>query len=956
MMRHKTAAALFVSMLLLLAGAGDRSIRAAADQRPIALEDILAWRAIAEAELSPDGQWLGYRESPIEGDSDVVIRETHGSREYRHSAGEWSSRGGDAMEFSKDSKWARVTVAPSRSEAARLEKQKKTLENNILLVDLSNGATTEVPRVKRAAFAGERAGWVALHRYAAEAAAGKEKPKGSDLLLRELATGAVLTVGNVSEFAFDKGGRYLAWTVDTPDSEGNGIQLRDLETGVTTALDSGKASYERPTWTDKGDGLAVLRGEKHEEFEDRLYSVVGFTGFGGPLRTTRFDPVSSSEFPAGMTISPKRSPQWTEDLSALVFGIHEAVKKEHDAPAAKEAQAGETKESEATDSTEEEKPDLVLWHWLDPRLQSRQQVQAERDRDFSYLSVYRVENRTFVRLADDEVREVTPAPHDRWAIGRDHRAYELDGNLDGRQYEDVYAIDMQTGGRRRILDRSRWAYDASPDGTRFLYYTDGDFYAYSMTTGTARNLTARAPVSFVNTEDDHNVVKPPVRPVGWAADGRSVLLSDNYDVWQVPVEDGPAVNLTQDGRPDAIRYRRRFVLDPDEKGIDVSRPQYFQAYGEWTKKAGIVRLVPGRAGAERLVWGDAVFSRLLKAEKADVFAYTRETYKDAPDFHVTDAGFSMDTTITDVDPRQKNFLWSSGSTLVDYKSAKGDRLQAALFLPSNYDKGKSYPTIVYIYERLSQGLNAYTRPTANGFNKSVYTSNGYAVLMPDIRYRVNDPGMSAVWCVLPALEAAIATGVVDPAHVGLHGHSWGGYQTAFLVTQTDKFAAAVAGAPLTDMISMYSLIYKNTGGTNQAIFESSQGRFKGGYWDNWEAYVRNSPIAFAKNVTTPLMILHNDKDGAVDFTQGVEYFNTLRRLKKPVVMLEYTGENHGLRKPANQKDYTVRMKAFFDHYLKGASAPDWLAEGVPYLKMEELLKEQAGRPEAKKKTTTEGGR
>ena len=186
----------------------------------------------------------------------------------------------------------------------------------------------------------------------------------------------------------------------------------------------------------------------------------------------------------------------------------------------------------------------------------------------------------------------------------------------------------------------------------------------------------------------------------------------------------------------------------------------------------------------------------------------------------------------------------------------------------------------------------------------------------------------------------MATGVVDPKHIGLQGHSWGGYQTAFTVTQTDLFAAAIAGAPLTNMVSMYSLIYKNSGGTNQAIFESSQGRFFGGYWDNWEAYVRNSPVNFAKNVKTPLIILHNDQDGAVDFTQGVEYYNTLRRLGKPVVMLEYPGENHGLAKPANQQDYTVRMKEFFDHYLMGKPAPDWWTKGVPRLEMEDHIKQR----------------
>jgi dipeptidyl aminopeptidase/acylaminoacyl peptidase len=200
--------------------------------------------------------------------------------------------------------------------------------------------------------------------------------------------------------------------------------------------------------------------------------------------------------------------------------------------------------------------------------------------------------------------------------------------------------------------------------------------------------------------------------------------------------------------------------------------------------------------------------------------------------------------------------------------------------------------------------------------------------------------MSAVACVVPAVKAAIAAGVVDPQRVGLQGHSWGGYQTAFLVTQTDIFHAAVAGAPLTDMVSMYSLIYRNTGGTNQAIFESSQGRFAGGYWDNTEAYIRNSPVYHAKNVKTPLMILANDKDGAVDQTQGIEYFNTLRRLDKPVILLEYKGENHGLRLPKNMKDYTTRMREFFDHYLMDKPAPKWMEDGIPLLQMKDHLTER----------------
>jgi dipeptidyl aminopeptidase/acylaminoacyl peptidase len=450
-------------------------------------------------------------------------------------------------------------------------------------------------------------------------------------------------------------------------------------------------------------------------------------------------------------------------------------------------------------------------------------------------------------------------------------------------------------------------------------------------------------------DNDVNVVKPPTPSLGWSKDGQYVLLSDGWDIWRISARDGSSVNLTVNGKKDKIRYRQRFRLDPDEKGIDLDQPQYFGVYGEWTKKAGIAMLEPGKPGVKMLQWGDARYNTLLKAKNADTYLYTRETVKESPDYYLTGKTLENAQKVTDINPQQKDYLWTSGVRIIDYTSTRGEKLQAALYLPANYDPAKKYPAMVEIYEKMSQNANAYPQPTFNGFSIAAYTSNGYAVIEPDIVYKVNDPGVSAVACVVPAVKAAIATGVVDAAKVGIHGHSWGGYQTAFLVTQTDTFHAAVAGAPLTDMIGMYSLIYRNTGGTNQAIFESSQGRFFGGYWDNLEAYQRNSPVYHAKNVHTPLMILHNDKDGAVDQTQGIEYFNTLRRLQKPVILLEYKGENHGLRKPENMKDYTVRMKEYFDYYLMDKPAPKWLLDGIPLLKMKDHLEERTkeiGKPSA----------
>ena len=938
---------------------------AASGTKPMELKDILGWKRIQTPVVSPDGQWLAYVLAPNEGDSDVIVRNIKDAKDSKYAIGELPAGPGGFgpvtaantpnLAFSEDSKFVAFTVYPTQKDAKRLKKDRKPATNKVTLVELATGKKTEFERTRRFAFNGKRGGWLAVLRAPAEG----QKWQGSDLLLTELATGDQLNIGNTSEFAFDKKGDWMAFAIDAQDMVGNGVQLRNMSTGSVMPLDSAKAVYKSLTWTEAGDGLAVLRGVEDKAFEDKLYTAIGFTSINGtaPVKTL-FDPKKDTAFPTGMTISPNRPASWTKDLSTLMFGIHEVkVKKKKDEEKKDDpAPAPAAWPTPPPPADDKERADLVLWHWLDKRLQPQQQVQEQMDKNFSYTSIYRVADRKFLRLADDTLRQVAiPEPH-AWGIGTDVSKYELQGSLNGQRYSDIYAVNLATGERKLLLEKTRYYYGASPDGRKIAYYDDGHFFVKDIATGEVRNVTKPVTAAvFWNQEDDHNIAKPPTQFLGWSKDSASILISDNWDLWTAPWNGKPS-NLTVNGKKDKIRYRTRFRLDPEEKGVDFSIPVYVGTYGEWTKKGGIARLDPGAKTPKQLLWDDAMFNTLVKSRNSDMYFYTRETGTEYPDFLLaSNPSLEAATKVTDANPQQKDRAWTTGVKLIDYTSTKGDKLQGALYLPANYEPGKKYPTVVYIYEKLSQGANAYAQPTSNGFNKSVYTSNGYAVFMPDITYKLNDPGMSAVWCILPGLDAAIATGVVDAEKVGLHGHSWGGYQTAFMVTQTDKFKAAIAGAPLTDMISMYSSIYWNTGSANQPIFESSQGRFTSSYLDNMDAYVRNSPIFHAMKVKTPLIILHNDKDGAVDFTQGIEYYNTLRRLQKEVILLQYKGENHGLRVPANQKDYTVRMKEFFDHHLKGAPAPAWMKEGVPHLKVKDHLDERNPEPAAPTPATVRSG-
>jgi dipeptidyl aminopeptidase/acylaminoacyl peptidase len=723
-----------------------------------------------------------------------------------------------------------------------------------------------------------------------------------------------------------------------------------------------------------------MRGKPDTLTRDTVFSIQTFMQFGptGPARKVLFDPAGREDFPAGWKLASERAPRYAVDMSAVFFGIREANRPgarvagrgnplvQPGAPGAggtvnQPRGGGAGARGAGADSAADESS-LILWHARDPRLQSQQIVQEQADRSFNYLAQYRFRTDRFVRLADDELRDVTLTTGERYAFGTDNREYQQPASYSGRNYQDVYTVDLETGARKLVMKKrpALGGMSSSPDGRKVLYWgSDGHYWTLDLATGDTVNITRGVPVTFVDTEDDHNNLYPPATPArGWSKDGASVLLYDNWDVWKVPVRpgSGPAVNLTGDGRQKQVRYQRIYQFGDEGAGgggrgggpggrgggpggppIDLSKPLYFGTYGEWTKHEGLSRVDPGKAGATSLFFEDARFN-ITKARDADLYTYTRQTFTEYPNYWVFNPGFKGGYPITDVNPQMKELAWSSGTRLIDYVSDKGDKLQGALYLPANYEPGKKYPLLVTIYEKRSQNKNSFQAPSdTRAPDPTLYTNRGYAVLDPDIVYRVNDPGMSAVWCVIPAVKAAIATGMIDEANIGLWGHSWGGYQTAFLVTQTNIFKAAIAGAPLTDMVSMYSSVYWNTGGANQAIFESSQGRFMGNFIDNYDAYIRNSPAYHAKNQTTPLIILHNDKDGAVDFNQGITHFNTLRQLGKDVILLEYVGENHGLARPVNQRDYASRMTEWFDHHLQGKPAADWIKNGVPRLRMQEHL-------------------
>ncbi|UYQ93633.1 prolyl oligopeptidase family serine peptidase [Chitinophaga horti] len=950
-------------------------------------KDVSSWRSVnpGTVTLSADGKWAAYALTTREGDGELFVKRVKDTAQKQYAIGNQAM---PQFSFSEDGKWLAYKEAVSFKERRAASKTPgKMLFDKLHIVELSSGKKTTFEKAGNFSFNGKTSSHIVINM--AKERSGPDAPQGSDLLIVELSSGKSQNIGNVSEFQFNKQGDLLAYTIDAAGQAGNGVYLYTVANRSTSVLDNDKASYKSLGWTRDGDGFTLLKMVKDEKYKTEKGAVVAVKQFTGTPSVTIYDPLKDSlNFPKGKTISANRKPVFAEALDRVFFGIAplELAKKEpakadtsgKAKPAKPSAEAElarlsklksdtsikslddlkkaiaklDTTKSPVAPATANKddipKPDMVIWHGSDKRLQSRQQVTGSTDKNYTDLAGFDLAAKKFVQYNDSSIKSITAFPKQVYAYAVDGRAYELDQNLDGQNYVDIYIVDLKTGAREKLFDKFYIpSYSSvpqgSPDGQKFVYGKDGHYYVYDMVAKTNTNITASIPTSFVNTEDDHNVVKPLTPVVDWSSDNKYLLIQDLWDVWQVPANGkGNAINLTGNGRSQKIRYQGRFVLDPEEKGIDLKKPIYFRQYGEWTKKSGIVRLQAGKSGATVLNWDDAFISGLSKAKNADVYMYTKETFSTPTEFFAGDALLKDVVQITKNAPDLGKYAWSAGTQLVDYVSDKGDTLQGTLFLPAGYVQGKKYPTMVYYYEKLSQTRHNFSDPgfPGGGWHPGMYTSNGYAVFIPDIVYKMDDPGMSAVWCVLPAVKAAIKTGVIDEERMGITGHSWGGYQTAFLSTQTNMFKAAAAGAALTNMVSMYDLIYWNSGGGNMAIFEASQGRFKGAPWENWDSYLRNSPIYHVKKVNTPMLILHNDKDGAVDFTQGIEFYNALRRLKKPVVMIQYKGENHGIAKTENRKDYAVRMMEFFDHHLKGKPAPAWLDKGIDMLKLDEELDER----------------
>jgi len=968
--------ALLCTISLLATMALAQQAAPAPAKRPITHQDYDSWRSIAAQQISRDGKFVAYAYVPQDGDGEIIVRniatgvDWRAPRGYRPpvpppddpgtNIGEFQAEQARLLRpvFTADSRFVVFGTEPTKAEVNKAKKEKKKPEempkNGLGIMDLSNGTVTRVERVKTFRVPEDGSGYFAYLMEAkpeekpaappkpesspsAEAATpaptpspatpptprgssarGKKKEYGTELVLRNTTNSNERKFSDVLDFTISRDAKSLVFATSSKKEDTNGVYAVTTDSdSEPVALLSGKGKYQRLTWDEDNNQLAFTSDKEDADAKQPKFRVYEWNR--KDPQATEVVSVSSPGFRKEFVVSERANLSFSLDGSHLFLGT---------------APPPEPEKSPDEEIPADEKVLVDLWHWKDDYVQPIQKIRAEQDRNRSYRAVYDLQTKKFVQLADETMENISPSNDGSYAIGSDNRKYRTISDYDPG-FTDYYLVNTSDGSRKPILAKQRGNVSLSPNAKYAIYFDGKDWYSYSVAGGTTANLTKNISANFYNEENDVPSTPGSYGIAGWTKDDADVLLYDRYDIWQVSPDGNSAKNLTDGaGRKEstALRYVR---LDPRERWIDPDKPMLLSAENQETHDSGFYRdKVNSTAPPQKLLMAAKDFNNPAKAKDADVMIMTASRFDQFPDIWVTNSSFRELKRVSNGDAQRAAYNWGTAE-LVSFKNTDGVPLKGLLLKPDNFDPKKKYPMIVYIYEKLSQGLHSFRNPgPGTSINPTYYVSNGYLIFMPDIVYTIGYPGPSALKCVLPGVQAVVDRGYVNEKAIGIQGHSWGGYQIAYMVTQTNRFRAAAPGALVANMTSAYSGIRWGTGLPRQFQYERQQSRIGGSLWDYPLRYLDNSPIFRADRVETPLLMIHNDEDDAVPWYQGIEYFLALRRLGKEAYMFSYNGEKHGLRKRINQKDYTRRLQEFFDHFLKGAPAPEWMEKGIPYLQRE----------------------
>lgn len=864
--------------------------------KSLTIDDLVTWQRITDREISDNGKWVACKMEPWEGDATIYLYAAQGQETATFSPA-------DKFAFSASSGYLVVTQTPGKSTVDSL-KVLKTKEDkmpmNTLVIYSVAGKKETIDSLKTFKLADE-ADWIAYQR-------GR---KDSTLYVRSLDGSKTFQFPTVTDFQFAKKSGMLYYT---SAAEGEaGIFTLNPEKGSPALIKEGKGVFKQTTFDEKGKRLAFL----YCADKDSSYKALSLwlSEHNAPAKeiATR----GNKAFPAEWVINENGMLQFSKSASRLFFGT-----------------SPEPKQKDTTQLAEN-RPNVQVWSWDEPVQYTVQNYNKEKDLKKSYQAVYNLGNGSIFQLANEELPNIQLGNEGDAALAllSTSRPYSLSSMWEARTRSDYYTVSLDNGERKQIAQADYGRFRLSPQGKYAYWYgeTDSCWYTIALAEGKRYRLTT--PESFPAWDEENDVPDYPYAhgAAGWTANDQNLLIYDRYDIWKFdPTAATSPINLTVNGRKEKLSYRLE-QLDKEARFIDLGKPQLLKGFNEATKGYGFYNArLSAPAAPKTLLAGNYMLRSINKAKNTDDVIYTMETFQQYPDIHYSTLAFKKSVQLTHGDKQQEGFIWGTAE-LVSWISLDGRPLEGVIYKPANFDPNKKYPMMVNFYERNSETLYNYRMPEPHRstIDYHLYNSNEYVIFNPDIRYVDGYPGESCYNCLMPGITMMIAKGYIDEKGIGAQGHSWGGYQVAYLATRTNLFSAIESGAPVVNMFSAYGGIRWGSGMARSFQYEHTQSRLGATPWSSPLRYLENSPLFTMDKVQTPILIMHNDADGHVPWYQGIEYFVAMKRLGKPCWLLNYTGEPHWPMHMANRIDFQRRMFQFFNHYLKNDKMPKWMSEGVP---------------------------
>lgn len=904
-------------------------------------EDLVTWQRIKSYNLSDDGQYVLYVVKGEETDATLHIFDTETNRKN-------SFPRGTKPRLSPDGKFAVFMIEPFRdsliAQKRREVKKEDLTKDTLAIYELAARNLTKIPNVKSFKLSEKNSPYLTYLREpekeekkaepAEDNGVGlvtpepikmkkESKKNGSKLTWRNLNTGREEFFRYVTDYEIaEEGARLLYHTTSDDSTYLAGLYLFDFGEGKNYEVmtDSVYKKYHKLTLSPDGS-RAAFAAEK-DTTDSRIHEIALYEFTGG---VTEFVADNKSDFlPANHRVSEHYDLQYSEDNRHLFFGIAEQLPLKD------------------TLLADEEKPKVEVWSTRDTRLYPQQKVELKDDLKKAFTVAYTAGEDKFTVFGDAQMPEIR-FNHDRtapYALGYDDTPFLRQTSWEGwPPHRDVYKVNTASGQRTKIADELRALPRLSPAGKFIVWYNliDSAWYAHDNTANVTNRLTDNDLGVFYDELNDRPMYPWDYGRTGWTEEDAAFFFYDRYDIWRVnPAGKNRPVRLTK-GREEKRRYRY-VKTDPDQHSFAPEEEVLLHVFDEKTKGSGYVKLHVATGKVTKLLFADNLnYTRSVrKAKDADVYLFVRENYQTFPNLHLTDGRFKKPRQITDINPQQSEYAWGT-SEIYTWTAFDGQKIEGLLVKPADFDPNKKYPMIVNFYERSSDRLHRYPHPHPgrSTINYAFYPSKGYLIFNPDVPYKVGYPGESAYNSVVSGVQALIKEGFVAEDRIGAQGHSWGGYQVAHLATKTDIFACIESGAPVVNMTSAYGGIRWGSGRSRMFQYEHTQSRIGASLWENPDLYLENSPLFNTDKINTPILILHNDKDGAVPWYQGIEWFVALRRLGKDAWLLNYNDEPHWPLKLPNRKDFNVRMQQFFDHYLMGAEMPVWMRDGVPAILGEE---------------------